>query len=189
MVTYLHVRAISQSSSLGRLCLGDQHYPCWLGRNGLAHRKREGDGKTPIGVWFLDQCYFRPDRLKPPPSGLKFVPLQRNMGWCETPVSAQYNQQVRLPFPFAHESMWREDGAYDIVISTTHNKRPRIRGFGSAIFFHLLREGGSHTAGCIALRMLDMRKVLARCGVKTALVLWPPGGGITSLPQKVRCPP
>ena len=44
-----------------------------------------------------------------------------------------------MPYATAHEELWRGDHLYDIVIETSHNKRPRIQGRGSAIFFHLAR--------------------------------------------------
>jgi L,D-peptidoglycan transpeptidase YkuD (ErfK/YbiS/YcfS/YnhG family) len=138
-------------------------------------------------VWFLDQPFYRSDRLRAIKTGLVFRPLQQNMGWCESPGSQHYNCKVLLPFRGAHESMWRDDNAYDIVISTSHNKRPRVRGLGSAIFFHLLREGADATAGCVALRLADMRKILSRCGPVAALVVWPPNSQFRSLPRTARC--
>lgn len=176
MVTHIHVRAINQSSRQARLTIGASTFPCWLGRTGLTFRKREGDGKTPIGRWVLQPGYFRADRFLMPLSGLPFRPLRPDMGWCETPASGQYNRKVELPFRDVSESMWRNDNAYDVVFPTDHNERPRVRGLGSAIFFHLLRDGAGHTAGCVAVTAANMRKILSRCGRKAVLVIWPPTG-------------
>ena len=178
MVTYIHVRAINQSTRFARLSVGASTFPCWLGRTGLSFRKREGDGKTPIGVWTLRPGFFRADRLRKPEGGLKLAPLTADMGWCEMPASGQYNRKVRLPFRDVSESMWRTDNAYDVVFPTDHNEHPRVKGAGSAIFFHLLREGGDCTAGCVAVRGSDMKKILARCGRESVLVIWPPHGGL-----------
>jgi L,D-peptidoglycan transpeptidase YkuD (ErfK/YbiS/YcfS/YnhG family) len=191
MVTYIHVRAINQSTRFARLSVGASTFCCWLGRTGLSFRKREGDGKTPIGVWTLRPGYFRADRLPKPTCSLKLVPLTADMGWCEMPASGQYNRKVRLPFRDVSESMWRTDNAYDVIFPTDHNERPRVKGGGSAIFFHLLRDGADCTAGCVAVRGSDMRKILARCGRKSVLVIWPSLGGPTfkSLRRKGRSPP
>jgi L,D-peptidoglycan transpeptidase YkuD (ErfK/YbiS/YcfS/YnhG family) len=62
------------------------------------------------------------------------------------------------------------------VVETSHNQRPRIQGRGSAIFFHLARESFVPTAGCIAVTLKDMQKVLRHCSAKTRLVIWPPSG-------------
>jgi L,D-peptidoglycan transpeptidase YkuD (ErfK/YbiS/YcfS/YnhG family) len=174
MVTYIHVRAINQSSGQARISIGPSTFPCWLGRTGLSFRKREGDGKTPIGRWALKRGFFRADKLQMPKSGLKLSPLPSGMGWCEEPSSGQYNRSVRLPFRDVSESMWRDDNAYDVVFATDHNERPRVKGAGSAIFFHVLREGADHTAGCVAVTAPDLHKILARCGPRTVLVVWPP---------------
>ncbi len=191
MVTYIHVRAINQSTSKARLSAGACTFPCWLGRTGLTFRKREGDDKTPIGVWALRPGYFRADRLRKPVCGVALAPLTANMGWCETPVSGQYNRKVHLPFRDVSEGMWRTDNAYDVVFPTEHNERPRVKGAGSAIFFHLLRDGADCTAGCVAVRGSDMRKILVRCGKRTVLVIWPPHGSptINSARRKGRSPP
>jgi L,D-peptidoglycan transpeptidase YkuD (ErfK/YbiS/YcfS/YnhG family) len=191
MVTYIHVRAINQSTRKARLSVGACIFPCWLGRTGLSFRKREGDGKTPIGVWTLRPGYFRADRLRKPICGLKLAPLVANMGWCEMPASGQYNHKVRLPFRDVSESMWRTDNAYDVVFPTDHNERPRVKGAGSAIFFHLLRDSADCTAGCVAVRGLDMQKILARCGRRVVLVVWPPLGSPTfkSLRRRAHFPP
>ena len=34
------------------------------------------------------------------------------------------------------KNLWREDQAYDLVIETSHNTNPIIKGKGSAIFVH-----------------------------------------------------
>lgn len=191
MVTYIHVRAMNQSRRRGRLTLGATTFPCWLGRNGLTFRKREGDGKTPIGVWTLRPGYFRADRLQKPKCGLKLTPLTADLGWCETPMSGQYNRKVRLPFRDVSESMWRADNAYDLVFPTDHNECPLVKGTGSAIFFHLLRDGADCTAGCVAVRGSDMQKILARCGRDSVLVIWPPCGSptINSARRRGHSPP
>lgn len=72
--------------------------------------------------------------------------------------------------------MWRVDGAYDIVFATSHNERPRVKGAGSAIFFHLTRKGSNVTAGCVAVSQSDMRKILSLCRKKVKLVVWPGQG-------------
>lgn len=190
MVTYIHVRAINQAARQARLSVGALTFPCWLGRAGLTFRKREGDGKTPIGLWLLRPGFFRADRLQRRKTGLLLAPLSPAMGWCEAPASGRYNRMVRLPFRDVSEGMWRADGAYDVVFPTSHNERPRVKGLGSAIFFHLLRDGADGTAGCVAVTGPVMAKVLASCGRNAALVIWPPGGApLTGALQRVRFPP
>ena len=89
-----------------------------------------------------------------------------------------------MPYATAHEELRRADHLYDIVIETSHNERPRVQGRGSAIFFHLARADLSPTAGCVAVSLRDMRKVLPYCSAKTWLVIWPPSGAAPSVFRK-----
>jgi L,D-peptidoglycan transpeptidase YkuD (ErfK/YbiS/YcfS/YnhG family) len=175
MVTHLHVRARNENLVGCRLHLGERIFPCRIGRAGRTHRKKEGDGKTPIGGFWLRQGFYRADRLAKAVRG-KLRVLRPIDGWCEQPHSQFYNRHVALPFRDAHETMWREDEAYDIVFATSHNERPRIRGGGSAIFFHLTRQGSVVTAGCVAVSKSDMVKILSACGNKVKLWVWPGQG-------------
>jgi L,D-peptidoglycan transpeptidase YkuD (ErfK/YbiS/YcfS/YnhG family) len=176
MVTHLHIRARNSSQVQGRLHIGHLVFVCIIGRNGRTFRKQEGDGKTPIGCFWLRQGFFRSDRLPVPAQHLPLKPMRRNDGWCEVPRSGLYNRHVKLPFRDGHETMWREDGAYDIVFATSHNERPRVQGAGSAIFFHLTRQGSDVTAGCVAVSLNDMRKILGLCHRKVVLAVWPGQG-------------
>lgn len=176
-ITHLHVRARSGSSTAGRLSLGLTSFPCLLGRTGRTHLKREGDGATPVGVWQLGMIYFRPDRQQRPGTALPVRASRPVDAWCEDPRDARYNRKITLAPGEGNETFWRNDEAYDVVIPTSHNTRPRVKGAGSAIFFHLTRKGSKVTAGCVAVSGQDMRKILARCTAVTCLVIWPPEGG------------
>jgi L,D-peptidoglycan transpeptidase YkuD (ErfK/YbiS/YcfS/YnhG family) len=176
MITYLHIRARSERQVEGRLHIGHLVFPCIIGRSGRGRIKREGDGKTPVGLFDLRQGFYREDRGFRPAPALELRQMTKSDGWCEVPASAFYNRHVKLPFRDGHETMWRNDEAYDIVFSTSHNERPRVKGSGSAIFFHLTREGSNVTAGCVAVSKPDMLKILKLCGPKVKLAVWPGQG-------------
>lgn len=170
-ITHLHVYARNACSSHGVLKVGHTYFPCLLGRSGKKHLKREGDGASPIGRWRLEQLYYRTDKCLKQRTLIKSCTLQQNDGWCDAATNGAYNRFVKLPFKASHEKLWRRDNAYDIVISTDHNQRPRIRGGGSAIFLHVIGAGATYTEGCIALSERDLRNVLARCSGHTYLVI------------------
>ena len=176
IITYLHVRAINACSSQGRLIFGHTHFPCLLGKTGMRFRKHEGDGASPIGSWQLENLYYRPDKMLRPLSGLNTKPMSEVDGWCDAQGNFAYNRAVKLPFHASHERLWRNDNAYDLVVTTNHNQRPRIRGFGSAIFFHAIGKNAKSTEGCIALREKHLRFILNNCSRKTLLIIWPPNG-------------
>ncbi len=148
----------------GLVRLGPLAFPCALGKTGVTHLKREGDGATPAGRYWLLFLIVRPDRLLRPKSGLSTRVMRKSDGWCEDASSGRYNCAVRLPAAAAHETMWRSDHLYDIVGVLDWNMSPRIRGRGSAIFLHLARHGYQPTAGCIALELRDLRLLLMAAG-------------------------
>ncbi len=170
MITHLHVRAINACSSRGTLVIGATQFPCRLGKTGRRFMKREGDGASPIGVFRLEQLYYRPDRMNRARTHIKSKPIKKSDGWCDAPSDFHYNRHVKLPMAASHENLWRSDNAYDFVISTSHNQNPRVRGFGSAIFLHVT-DGKNGTEGCIALLQKHLRLVLARCSKDSRLVI------------------
>ena len=151
---------------------GNLRVPCKLGRTGRRALKREGDGATPMGEWPLRQVLARRDACGGLRTGLTLRFIAPDDGWCDDPGDRNYNRAVKLPYGASHEEMWRKDHLYDVVVILGHNDRPRMKGGGSAVFFHLADPGGGPTAGCIAVSLKDMRKVLALCGPGTRIRVW-----------------
>jgi L,D-peptidoglycan transpeptidase YkuD (ErfK/YbiS/YcfS/YnhG family) len=145
--------------------------PCSVGKAGLVHTKQEGDGGTPIGRFPMRICYYRPDRLRAPETGLHTFPLSPYDGWCDDPSHAEYNQHVKLPFDARHEQLWREDHAYDIIIPLGYNDGPIEKGKGSAIFFHVMHDDGRPTEGCVAINIADMLALLPQLNAHTEMVI------------------
>ena len=136
--------------------------PCRIGRDGYINETqgREGDGKTPLGDYQLRFGLYRADRLPAPPSSLTFWPIQEDDGWCDAPNDAAYNRFIRLPYSASHETLWREDGAYDIVLVISHNDSPPELGKGSAVFLHIAQPDDRDTLGCVAFAPEDMVRLL-----------------------------
>jgi L,D-peptidoglycan transpeptidase YkuD (ErfK/YbiS/YcfS/YnhG family) len=155
----------------GHLRIGPVTMPCAIGASGILHDKREGDRATPAGTWPLLHGFYRADRGPRPKAWRPLEMLRQDMGWCDDPASALYNRPVRLPFSAGHEIMWRDDGLYDVVIVLGHNLHPRRKTRGSAIFLHCARDDLAPTAGCIALRPEDLRRLLPRLSAKTVLIV------------------
>lgn len=152
----IEIRAISARSTRGLLALGTRQMPCALGRSGRLSRKREGDGGTPLGRFALGPVFYRPDRGPRPPVG-RARPLRPAQGWCDAAADRNYNRPVRHPYPASAERLWREDGLYDVVVVVDYNRRPRVKGLGSAIFVHAARPGFTPTEGCVALARPHLR--------------------------------
>jgi L,D-peptidoglycan transpeptidase YkuD (ErfK/YbiS/YcfS/YnhG family) len=151
----------------GWLIAGPLRIACALGPAGIVRDKREGDGATPAGRFRILWAYRRPGRRGPQAGGAPLKPLRRDQGWCEDPTSPNYNRPVRLPAvgkPGADsvDRMWRDDALYDLTFVLDYNYRRRCKGRGSAIFLHLARPGLTPTAGCVAIRAADMRRLAPR---------------------------
>ncbi|BAR98947.1 hypothetical protein BV133_1354 [Blastochloris viridis] len=152
---------------------GGRAIRCALGRAGIRADKREGDGATPAGAFALGRVWWRADRVPPPGGGLPRRRIRRDDGWCDAPCDARYNRPVRLPCRASHEEMWRNDGLYDLVVEICCNVWPRRKGRGSAIFLHAARPGFAPTAGCVALHPAELRRLIARLGRASRIVIAP----------------
>jgi L,D-peptidoglycan transpeptidase YkuD (ErfK/YbiS/YcfS/YnhG family) len=80
--------------------------------------------------------------------------------------------------------MWREDHLYDVVVVLDHNRRPRIRGAGSAIFMHVASPGLAPTAGCIALPRPALLRLLARVGPGMTVAVIGPAHSLATRPNR-----
>jgi L,D-peptidoglycan transpeptidase YkuD (ErfK/YbiS/YcfS/YnhG family) len=144
---------------------------CALGKGGIRAIKREGDGATPLGPMRLLTAFVRRERRPRLVSGLALHPIRPGDGWCDAVDDRNYNRPVRLPYAASHERMQRGDHLYDLVIVLDANIRPRRRGMGSAIFFHLARPDYSPTEGCVAIHPRDMEWLLPRLSPHTIMIV------------------
>jgi L,D-peptidoglycan transpeptidase YkuD (ErfK/YbiS/YcfS/YnhG family) len=154
-----------------RLRFGMVSLPCRIGRAGITHTKREGDGATPAGVLRALQGFWRSDRRLPPRTGVPLRPIRTDDGWCDASQDRNYNRPVRLPYPASCENMARKDHQYDVVLDLDWNRLPRKRGRGSAIFLHLMKPAKSGTAGCIALERMRFDYLLSLLSKRTRIIV------------------
>jgi L,D-peptidoglycan transpeptidase YkuD (ErfK/YbiS/YcfS/YnhG family) len=164
-------RLSSNGASRGWLIAGATQMPCAIGRSGIGRTKFEGDGKTPAGRFAISCFLFRPDSGFRPGRNFRALPIRRDGAWCDDPGDRNYNRRVRLPYGKSREGIWRDDRLYDVIGILDYNMRRRVRGRGSAIFFHLAPPDLSPTQGCVALRTADMRRLLPRLSGRVVMVI------------------
>jgi L,D-peptidoglycan transpeptidase YkuD (ErfK/YbiS/YcfS/YnhG family) len=167
----IHVRAKPGSRSQGVLRAGPLALPVALGRGGIKANKREGDGATPRGTFRLKRLWWRKGRHPRPATLLPVTRIKPDDGWCEDPSDRRYNQRIKVPEESKADRLTRLDNLYDFIIELDHNTRPRIAGRGSAVFIHVARPGFGPTAGCVALNINALRRLLARLGPRTRIVV------------------
>ena len=136
------------------------NFKCSTGKNGLSKNKIEGDLKTPVGVFSLENLYYRSDRMDKPITNLKCIKIDKNMGWCDDPLNEEkYNKLIKVNKKIKHEKLYRRDHKYDLLIPIKYNFDERVPGKGSCIFIHLTKNYAP-TAGCIALKKNDFLVIL-----------------------------
>jgi L,D-peptidoglycan transpeptidase YkuD (ErfK/YbiS/YcfS/YnhG family) len=165
----LRVRRKSAHTSRGVLTAGPLALPVALGRGGIKANKREGDGATPRGIFRLRRLWRRGDRHPRPQTLLPVRIIRQDDGWCEDPRDRRYNQRVSVAETSPADRLRRHDRLYDFIIELDHNTRPRVAGRGSAVFIHIARDGYAPTAGCVALNMPALRRLIERLGPRTRI--------------------
>ena len=130
-------------------------FKCCIGEKGSTNNKKEGDKKTPKGIFKIENLYFREDRIKKPLTLLKCIKIKKHMGWCDDiSFPKKYNKLIKIKKKMSHEKLKRKDNKYDLLIPIQYNFKKPVIGMGSCIFIHLTRNYNS-TAGCIALKKKD----------------------------------
>lgn len=172
------VRAAHAAASQGTLTRWQRRDTGWqqvggpvavdLGRGGLAWgrgqlraaepAKREGDGRSPQGVFALGTAFGRGPR----PSRIAW-PWRRAGAvdrWVDDPASPRYNRwgDAAAIGGASAEILARADGLYDLALVVEHNTQPVQAGAGSAIFLHL--ANGAATEGCTALARPELLALL-----------------------------
>ena len=84
------------------------------------------------------------------------------MGWCNDTRSKYYNKLIVFPFNYTAEKLYRSDNIYDIILVLNYNMKPIKKGRGSAIFIHVAKKNYKNTEGCIALRKIDLLKIIKK---------------------------
>src|SRR5210317_1817776 len=128
-------------------------FRCCIGKKGSIRNKKEGDKKTPKGIFEIEHLYFRKDRIK------------KQMVWCNDILfPKKYNKLFKIKKKIKHEKLKRNDYKYDLLIPIKYNFTKPIVGLGSCIFIHLTKDYNP-TAGCVALIEKDfliMLKLIKR---------------------------
>lgn len=167
----LRVRVRPGDRTRGVLLAGPRAIPVVLGRTGVRANKYEGDGATPRGRFRLVRLWWRADRHSCPHTLLPVRRITPGLAWCENTTDRRYNRAFRRSANEPGDRLWRDDRLYDFIIEIDHNTRPRVAGRGSAVFIHVARSDRSPTAGCVALRANELRRLLAAIGPETRIAI------------------
>ena len=130
-------------------------FRCCIGKKGSSSNKKEGDKKTPKGIFEIENLYYRKDCIEKPLTSLKCIEIKKEMGWCDDiRFPKKYNKLIKIEKKIKHEKLKRKDYKYDLLIPIKYNYKKSIVGLGSCIFIHLTKNY-KPTAGCVALKKKD----------------------------------
>ena len=135
-------------------------FRCALGKAGIGKKKKEGDCVTPKGKYKIIKVFYRADRIKRIKSNFRLYKIKKNMGWCDDPLSKNYNKLIKLPSKFGHEKLYRKDKLYDLILVLNYNLKPILKNKGSAIFIHITNKNYKETKGCVGLKKRDLIFIL-----------------------------
>ncbi|MFV8752879.1 DUF1287 domain-containing protein [Nannocystaceae bacterium ST9] len=134
--------------------------------------KREGDGRTPAGVFELGRLYAR-DARPPADVALDYLPIEGELRCVDDPASIHYGAVLDAA---GVEVDWTsaEDmpALYDRALVVEHNHE-RERGEGSCIFLHAWRDADSPVTGCTAMAEPALTELLAWLEPGALLVVLP----------------
>lgn len=130
----------------------------YIGKNGFASNKREGDGKSPTGKYTIGHAFGFAGK---PTTKLPFKRSTSNDVWVDDSNSKYYNtwqskNKSDKDWNSA-ESMRHELYKYGFVINYNTAQTPNK---GSAIFMHVARPGTGYTTGCTAVNESDLLKIM-----------------------------
>jgi len=154
------------------LQVDDFLFKCSIGKNGASKSKKEGDKKTPKGIFNIGKLYFRNDRIKKIDTKLRLIKIKKTMGWCDDLSDKKnYNKLINIQKKIKHEKLFRNDHKYDLLIPIKYNYKKRTIGKGSCIFLHLTNNY-KPTAGCVALKKKDFLIMLKLIDKKTKIKIF-----------------
>jgi L,D-peptidoglycan transpeptidase YkuD (ErfK/YbiS/YcfS/YnhG family) len=133
------------------------------GRSGfvLSEEKREGDCRTPTGIYPLEFAFGYAPRI---PTKMAYRQATDGDIWVDDIESPDYNKWVTRGNDrnaTSCEQMRRQDDLYMYGIVVGYNRNPVVKGRGSAIFFHVWKGPTKPTAGCIAMSEYDLVAILS----------------------------
>ncbi len=147
----------------------DFKFKCSIGKKGISLRKKEGDLRTPRGIFSIGNLFYRADKLRKPKTKLKIVKINKTDAWCnDVNDKKNYNKLIRTNIGSHHEKLKRIDTKYDLLIPIKYNYKNPKTPKGSCIFIHLTKNY-KPTEGCVALKKKDFLILLKLINPKTKI--------------------
>lgn len=128
-------------------------------------QKREGDGRSPAGVFRLSSAFGSADGLPPDSAGFPYLKSLPTSYCVEDARSAYYNQIVDSSRVAASSwEQWSEllrpDGLFDWGVVVEQNAPDTKKLAGSCVFLHIWRGAHRPTSGCTSMPKPELEQVV-----------------------------
>ena len=145
---------------------------CFVGKNGIGSKKREGDFITPKGKFKLKKVFYKKKELNKIKTRIPKTEIKKNFAWCTDSNNTKYNSLISKPMGCGYEDLFRKDSLYDIIIVLDFNYTSPIKYKGSAIFLHCSETKTKFTEGCIAMEKKDLLKLIPHFTLSSSLIIY-----------------
>jgi D-alanyl-D-alanine dipeptidase len=123
--------------------------------------KKEGDGKSPAGIFTLGSAFG----FHSPETKMEYLCLHSGIEAVDDPSSRYYNQIVNREetqdIDWTSSEKMGEIAVYELGLVVNHNSKIPQPGAGSAIFMHLWEDESTGTAGCTAMSHQNLSELLS----------------------------
>lgn len=155
-----------------------QEFPVVVGRSGLgrdqrtlvppnedntAPLKREGDGRSPAGLFPLTSSFGT--AADSPEMKLPYTKLEEFTECVDDTRSSFYNKIVNRTqvgnFDWnSSEKMFTVRPQYELGVFVAYNSYPPVPGNGSCIFLHIWKDPDTGTSGCTAMARENLERIV-----------------------------
>lgn len=127
----------------------------FVGKKGVSCNKREGDLKTPMGVFKIGYSFGVARAIR---TGLEYRQITKKSRWCCNTKSKRYNTWTQKRWESDCEDLWKYRREYKYAAVIEYNMGDKkVSGKGSAIFLHC---STSPTAGCVGAPTGEIKEIL-----------------------------
>ncbi len=139
------------------------HEPASAGPD--APLKKEGDGKSPAGLFALGHAFGSAPNLPETSRGFPYLQSGTQSYCVEDTRSTLYNsiidaREVEQKTWERWSPLLRSDGLFRWGVVVRQNDAPPEIGAGSCVFLHVWRGPGQGTSGCTAMAASDIEETL-----------------------------
>lgn len=138
-----------------------------VGRHGVTKHKKEGDLKSPEGMFALRRCFGLLDEK----INIPYRKATHRDVWVDDTASPLYNEWAIADDIGGASCEILKRAVYEKAVVVEYNTAPVVKGAGSAIFIHSYVHFGVGTAGCTAVSERCMSQLFEWLNIKKHPVL------------------